>query len=140
MLDLFRFKSGRVFVLDNEAFDLVIGQVACPNDRYVAPSGIADPLLLAIEHPRIAFSFGSRQESTDAPEPTRGSVKANEPIFSRRAMGGSHFCFCSSDPQRKIDPMAKPLWTPKKVAQEESTRAISSAANPASIVLPPAQP
>ena len=34
----------------------------------------------------------------DAPEPTSGSVRPKQPIFSKRAIGGSHFCFCSSDP------------------------------------------
>ena len=34
----------------------------------------------------------------DAPEPTSGSVRPKQPIFSKRAMGGSHFAFCSSDP------------------------------------------
>src|ERR1700744_2907488 len=76
----------------------------------------------------------------EAPEPTRGSVKPKEPIFSRRAIGGSHFFFCSSDPHRKIDPIASPLCTPKNVAQEQSTRAISMAIKPAIIVLPPAHP
>ena len=74
----------------------------------------------------------------EVPEPTSGSVKPKEPIFSSRAIGGSHFCFCSSEPPRKIDPIANPLWTPKNVANEESTRAISIAAKPASSVLPPA--
>src|SRR5271169_3714191 len=74
----------------------------------------------------------------EAPEPTRGSVNAKEPIFSSRAIGGSHLLFCSSDPHRKIDPIASPLWTPKKVAQEQSIRAISMAIKPASNVLPPA--
>src|SRR5277367_4308693 len=27
----------------------------------------------------------------DAPDPTRGSVKPKQPIFSQRAIGGSHF-------------------------------------------------
>ena len=35
-----------------------------------------------------------------APEPTNGSVSPKQPIFSMRAIGGSHFCFCSSDPPR----------------------------------------
>ena len=35
-----------------------------------------------------------------APEPTSGSVSPKQPIFSMRAIGGSHFCFCSSDPPR----------------------------------------
>ena len=43
------------------------------------------------------------------------------------AIGGNHFFFCSSDPQRKIDPIARPLCTPKKVAKEQSIRAISMA-------------
>ena len=34
------------------------------------------------------------------PEPTSGSVRPKQPIFSRRAIGGSHFRFCSSDPLR----------------------------------------
>src|SRR5260370_13274117 len=55
----------------------------------------------------------------EVPEPTSGSVKPKEPIFSSRAIGGSHFCFCSSQPSRKIEPIANPLWTPKKVAKEE---------------------
>src|SRR6266436_3180387 len=34
------------------------------------------------------------------PEPTNGSVRPKQPIFSHRAIGGSHFCFCSSEPSR----------------------------------------
>ena len=34
------------------------------------------------------------------PEPTSGSVSANAPICSIRAIGGSQRCFCSSDPHR----------------------------------------
>ena len=34
------------------------------------------------------------------PEPTSGSVRPKQPIFSKRAIGGSHFCFCSSEPSR----------------------------------------
>src|SRR6267142_6215956 len=33
-----------------------------------------------------------------APEPTSGSVNPKHPIFSHRAIGGSHYCFCSSHP------------------------------------------
>ncbi|TMK38580.1 MAG: hypothetical protein E6G66_18395 [Actinobacteria bacterium] len=35
-----------------------------------------------------------------APEPTSGSVSPKAPIFSIRAIAGSHCAFCSSDPQR----------------------------------------
>jgi hypothetical protein len=33
-------------------------------------------------------------------EPDCGSVSPNAPISSMRAIGGSHRCFCSSEPQR----------------------------------------
>ena len=36
----------------------------------------------------------------EVPEPTRGSVRPKQPIFSMRAIAGSHFFFCSSDPPR----------------------------------------
>ena len=36
----------------------------------------------------------------DVPDPTSGSVRPKQPIFSQRAIGGSHFFFCSSDPPR----------------------------------------
>ena len=49
------------------------------------------------------------------PEPTSGSVRPKQPIFSRRAIGGSHFCFCSSEPDEAMESMARPMWTPKKV-------------------------
>ena len=32
-------------------------------------------------------------------EPWSGSVRANAPILSSRAIGGSQRCFCSSEPQ-----------------------------------------
>ena len=35
-----------------------------------------------------------------APDPTSGSVRPKQPIFSQRAMGGSHCRFCSSEPSR----------------------------------------
>jgi len=55
--------------------------------------------LLAVEdpgcRPRASLSSAGRG---DAPKPTSGSVRPKQPIFSKRAIGGSHFCFCSSDP------------------------------------------
>ena len=69
------------------------------------------------------------------PEPTSGSVRPKQPIFSKRAIGGSHFCFCSSDPNRAIEPMARPLCTPKKVVNDGSTRDISIRTMPFSFEL-----
>src|SRR6266446_5787393 len=54
----------------------------------------------------------------EAPDPTSGSVRPKQPIFSKRAMGGSHFCFCSSDPSIYIEPIARPLCTPTKVEKD----------------------
>src|ERR1700733_10982963 len=76
----------------------------------------------------------------DAPEPTSGSVKPNEPTFSNRAMGGSQRSFCSSEPQTSIDPIARPVCTPKKVEMDASTRANSIMRNPIIVVLLPGQP
>src|SRR5271157_2151635 len=36
----------------------------------------------------------------DVADPTRGSVRPNEPIFSNRIIAGNQRCFCSSSPQR----------------------------------------
>jgi hypothetical protein len=55
-------------------------------------------------------------------------------------MAGSQRCFCSSDPHRWIEPIARPLWTPWKVAIDGSTRASSMAIMPSSSGLLPGQP
>ena len=101
VLDLLDAEAGRGLVLDDEALDLVVGDVARPDDRDVAPRRVADPPLLAVEDPGVAFALRRRQSDRRlAPEPTSGSVRPKQPIFSKRAIGGSHFCFCSSDPAR----------------------------------------
>ena len=52
------------------------------------------PLRIQVSPSRFAVV----RSPPDAPEPTSGSVRPKQPIFSKRAIGGSHFCFCSSDP------------------------------------------
>ena len=52
VLDLLDAEAGRGLVLDNEALDLVVGKVARPDDRDIAPRRVADPTLLAIQTPR----------------------------------------------------------------------------------------
>src|SRR5258705_13916479 len=66
----------------------------------------------------------------DAPEPTSGSVRPKQPIFSKRAIGGNHFCFCSSEPPREMEAISTPFFTPKKVALEEPKREIFMATRP----------
>src|SRR5260370_7439049 len=56
-----------------------------------------------------------------APEPTNGSVRAKQPIFSMRAIGGNHFSFCSSHPPRTMNPTASPSLTPHNPPTEPST-------------------
>lgn len=43
---------------------------------------------------------GRVRRPPEVPEPTSGSVRPKDPTLSRATMGGSHFCFCSSEPQR----------------------------------------
>jgi hypothetical protein len=45
-------------------------------------------------------------------DPCVGSVSANAPIFSKRAIGGSHRSRCSLEPRIAIEPIARPEWTP----------------------------
>ncbi len=63
VLDLLDAEAGRGLVLDDETLDLVVGFVAGPDDRHVAPWRIADPLLLAIEDPGIAIPARRGQEA-----------------------------------------------------------------------------
>ena len=58
-------------------------------------------------------------------EPWSGSVSANAPRISIRDIGLRYFFFCSSEPSRLIDCMARPAWTPSAVAVEASRREIS---------------
>src|SRR5688572_26106574 len=61
-----------------------------------------------------------------ASEPPPGSVSANAPIASPRAIGTSHPCFCSSVPKRWIGFAARPTAASSVMATEESHLAISS--------------
>ena len=61
VLDLLDAEAGRRLVLDDEALDLVVVDVARPDDRDVAPGRVADPLLLAVEDPGVAVALGRRQ-------------------------------------------------------------------------------
>ena len=78
--------------------------------------------------------------SATASEPWSGSVRPKAPICSIRAMAGSQRCFCSSEPSRAIEVMARPEWTPKKVQMLPSPRPSSMPTRPAATVLSPGQP
>src|SRR6185312_10631543 len=57
VLNLLDGEPGRSLVLDDEALYLVVGNVARPDDRDVAPRSIADPSLLAVQDPGVAFAL-----------------------------------------------------------------------------------
>src|SRR3984885_15511846 len=63
VLDLLDTEAGRRFVLDDEALDLVIAEIARPDDGEVAPRGIPDPTLLAIQDPGVALALRRRQQA-----------------------------------------------------------------------------
>jgi hypothetical protein len=67
-------------------------------------------------------------------------VRPNAPIFSSRAICGSHRSRCSSEPSIAIDCMARKLCTPLKVPTLPSARASSAATSPAETLLIPGQP
>src|SRR5713101_3328312 len=56
-------EARRGFVFDDETFDLVIVDIARPDDRDVAPRRVADPALLAVKNPRIAVALRGGQKS-----------------------------------------------------------------------------
>jgi len=51
-------------------------------------------------------------------------------MTSPRAMAGSHFCFCSSEPQRWMATMAREPWTETKLRAPESPASSSIQASP----------
>src|SRR5258708_21350099 len=70
------------------------------------------PLMIHVSPSRFAVVVSP----PPVPEPTSGSVKPKQPIFSMRAIGGSHFLFCSSDPPLWLDPLPRPPGPPTQAA------------------------
>ncbi len=56
-------ESGRDLIFNDEALDLIVIQIPCPDDRNVAPWRVTDPPLLAVENPGISFAFGGRGQA-----------------------------------------------------------------------------
>ncbi|EGJ74113.1 putative pimeloyl-CoA dehydrogenase, small subunit [Streptomyces sp. Tu6071] len=54
--------QARRAVLHDEALDLVVGHVPRPHDEEIGEGAVADPLLLAVEHPRVALAARGRGE------------------------------------------------------------------------------
>src|SRR5439155_23412384 len=58
-VDASRVVTGRA-LLDEEPLDLPVGVVARPDDHDVGDGAVADPLLLPVEHPRVAIAVCAR--------------------------------------------------------------------------------
>src|SRR5437016_2384689 len=58
VLNFFDLETGCGLVLDDKRLDLVVGEIARPDDRDVAPGRIADPFLLAVEDPCVPVTLG----------------------------------------------------------------------------------
>src|SRR5258707_1947479 len=64
VLDLLDAETGRRLVLDDESLDVVVREIACPDDGEVAPWRVTDPPLLSIENPGVPFTLGRRGHTT----------------------------------------------------------------------------
>src|SRR6267378_4059165 len=76
VLDLLDAEAGRRLVLDDEALDLVVGDIARPDDRDVAPRGVADPALLAVQHPGVAVALCRGRQATGRSRADQGLGQA----------------------------------------------------------------
>src|SRR5438552_5626956 len=63
VLNLVDAEAGCRLVLDDETFNLVVVDIAGPDDRDVAPRRVADPALLAVQNPDVAIALGGGQKS-----------------------------------------------------------------------------
>src|SRR5258707_2220805 len=64
VLNLFDLEAGRGLNLDDEPFDLVIREIARPDDRNIAPGRVANPLFLTVDDPGISLPLRRRGKST----------------------------------------------------------------------------
>ena len=92
-----------------------------------------EPLPIQRLAPSSTQSSPSRRalvSSATESEPCSGSVSANAPIASSRAIAGSQRSFCSSEPSRSIDFIASPDCTPRNVPRLPSPRCSSMLTRP----------
>ena len=75
-------------------------------------------------------TFSARVRRLAASEPVSGSVRPKHPSASPEQRRGSQRCFCSSVPQRSIEPQTSEVWTETTVRAAESPRPICSTIRP----------
>ena len=93
----------------------------------------AEPLVIHIFCPCTIQSVPSRVARVRiAPgsEPASGSVSPKQPSASPAAIRGSHWSFCSSEPQRWIAYIASEPWTETRLRIPESPASSSRQARP----------
>jgi hypothetical protein len=89
------------------------------------------PLVMKSFCPVISQSDPSRvarEVRLPASDPVPGSVSPKQPSFVAAASCGSHSCFCSSLPWKRIDFPTRPLLTETIPRRAESARPSSSMA------------
>src|SRR5438270_10784674 len=64
VLNLVDAEAGCRLVLDYETFNLVVVDIARPDDGDVAPRRVADPALLAVKNPSLAVALRRRWQTT----------------------------------------------------------------------------
>src|SRR5262249_51448332 len=64
VLNLFDLEARCGLVFDDEGLDLVVSDIACPDDRNVAPGRVTDPLLLTVDDPGVAVAFRGCLQAT----------------------------------------------------------------------------
>ena len=77
--------------------------------------------------PSVLFALVRRLAAS---EPVSGSVSPKQPKASPEQSRGSRLRFCSSVPQRSIEPQTSEVWTETTVRAAESARPICSTISP----------
>src|SRR6185295_13289481 len=85
VLDLLDAETGRRLVLDDEALHLVVAEVTRPDDRDVAPRRVADPFLLAVQDPGVAFALrrGGEAAARSGADQRLGEAEAADLLEAR---------------------------------------------------------
>src|SRR5260221_4552506 len=74
------------------------------------------PLMIQVSPSRFAVV----NIPPEVPDPTSGSVRPKQPIFSQRAIGGGHFFFFSFSPPREMGALAQPVWHPHQFPNHQA--------------------
>ena len=100
------------------------------DQRHLGVVAERDPHLLAVDPPAAVLESWARVRIDDGSEPASGSERPKQPSASPEHRRGSQWRFCSSVPQRSIEPQTSEVWTETTVRAEESPRPTSSTIRP----------